>query len=308
MNPLRSVRETTAWVMSQAQHVTIDGAAIRREAKEMAAAGEQPAKWEHDYHYTDGGPLTAQFLLVVDAVNFCFWPDPELEYEPLVRGLKGAMDGDPHAFDADRLANIDAGTVRTWTGRDLPQMDERVRLLREVGTGLGQHFDGQAVNLVRAANGSVARLVELVTAHFPGFRDHAIYRGRQIFFYKRAQIFAGDIWGAYGGENIGAFDDISDLTMFADYRVPQLLRPLGVLRYSDALAAKIDARDELPAGSEMEIELRAATVQAVEQLRSALAEHGRRMHSVEVDWVLWQRGEARREELPPHHRTLTIYY
>lgn len=308
MNPLELVRQTTAWVMAQAQYVTIDDAAIQREAAKMAGAGERPAKWEHDYHYTDGGPLTAQFLFVVDALNFCFWPDPTLEYEPLVRGLKGALDANPHAFDAGRLASMDADTLRQWTGRDLPQMDERVRLLREIGRGLARHFDGKAANLVRVADGSVARLVELVTAHFPGFRDHAIYRGRQIFFYKRAQIFAGDVWGAYGGEGIGVFDDIADLTMFADYRVPQLLRPLSILRYSDELAATIDAREELPAGSEMEIELRAATVQAVERLRGALAEHGRRMHSVEVDWVLWQRGESRREELPPHHRTLTIYY
>jgi hypothetical protein len=26
-----------------------------------------------DLHYCDGGPMTAQYLLVVDALNFCFW-------------------------------------------------------------------------------------------------------------------------------------------------------------------------------------------------------------------------------------------
>lgn len=26
-----------------------------------------------DIHFVDGGPLTAQYLLVVDALNFCFW-------------------------------------------------------------------------------------------------------------------------------------------------------------------------------------------------------------------------------------------
>ncbi len=33
-------------------------------------------------HFFDGGPLTAQYLLVVDALNFCFWPGA------LRRGLK----------------------------------------------------------------------------------------------------------------------------------------------------------------------------------------------------------------------------
>lgn len=59
---------------------------------------------------------------------------------------------------------------------------------RQVGEGLLQHFGGQAASLVTAACGSAARLVQLVTAHLPGFRDHAVYRGRQVFFYKRAQV------------------------------------------------------------------------------------------------------------------------
>ncbi len=44
------------------------------------------------------------------------------------------------------------------------------------------------------------------------------HRGRQVFFYKRAQIFAGDLWGAFGGRGYGEFQDIAQLTMFADYR------------------------------------------------------------------------------------------
>jgi hypothetical protein len=39
-------------------------------------------------HFFDGGPLTAQYLLVIDTLNFCFWPEGGLEYEHLARGLK----------------------------------------------------------------------------------------------------------------------------------------------------------------------------------------------------------------------------
>lgn len=42
--------------------------------------------------------------------------------------------------------------------------------------------------------------------------------GRQVFLYKRAQIFVGDVYGAYGGKGLGAFWDVDQLTMFADYR------------------------------------------------------------------------------------------
>lgn len=41
-----------------------------------------------EVHYFDNGPRTLQYLLVVDALNFCFWPDSSLEYEQLAKGVK----------------------------------------------------------------------------------------------------------------------------------------------------------------------------------------------------------------------------
>lgn len=61
----------------------------------------------------------------------------------------------------------------------------------------------------------------------------------QVFFYKRAQIFVGDVYGAFGGVELGSFRDIDQLTMFADYRVPVVLREMGVLQYSQELAQQV---------------------------------------------------------------------
>ena len=68
--------------------------------------------------------------------------------------------------------------------------------------------------------------------------------GVQVFFYKRAQIFVADLFGAFEGQGLGAFHDISALTMFADYRVPVVLRLMGILRYSPALAALVSSRKQ----------------------------------------------------------------
>lgn len=178
------------------------------------------------------------------------------------------------AIHAEQLAVATAEDVRAFFGTKaaLPQEEERARLLREVGglrgarghcrAGMhltsqyaqgGQyipnavqvgavlltHYGGRAANLVLAAKRSAVRLVALLVAHLPGFRDHAIYGGRQVFFYKRAQIFAADVHGAFRGKGLGAFTDIAELTMFADYRVPVVLRKLEVLRYDPALASQV---------------------------------------------------------------------
>ena len=50
----------------------------------------------------------------------------------------------------------------------------------QVGRVLLEHFGGQAARLVEAAQGSAVRLVQLVAQYLPGFRDHAVYKGRQV--------------------------------------------------------------------------------------------------------------------------------
>ena len=216
-------------------------------------------------------------------------------------------------------------------------MEQRIRRIQELGMVLQEEFDGLAANLVRRANGSAQRLIHLITSYFPGFRDESVYNGKQVFFYKRAQIVVADLWAAYGcqihkqyiadlkcsdkiesrGSNLDvngqihpySFYDMHTLTMFPDYRVPQLLRQELVMIYSEELALKVDNLIELEPNSIEEIEIRAATVQAVEMMQKYIKEVLRQdILSVEIDWFLWQEGEKRLQEIKPHHRTLTTFY
>ncbi|KAG2492024.1 hypothetical protein HYH03_009753 [Edaphochlamys debaryana] len=314
------VKATTAYVAENATHVSISAKGIQATVDgislETLRELVSPKAYNTDIHYVDGGPLTVQYLLVVDALNFCFWPDEELEYEQLSTGVKAALEADPTALDAEKLMWITGEGVRQLLGwkRDVPLQEERARLLREVGSSLVRHFRGSAARMVEAAGGSALALMALVAQVFPGFRDHTIYKGRQIFLYKRAQIFVGDVYGAFGGEGLGAFWDIDQLTMFADYRVPVVLRTMGILDYSQGLEDKIQRREQLPPGGEEEVEIRACTVVAVERLREALAAKfvgtpGARLpHAIQLDWWLWETGERERLRHPPHHRTLTTFY
>ena len=345
-----------------------------------------------DTHFNDpnDSELTALYLLCVDAVNFCFWPDHDsvqhtklakkhyqqfdvtaryllnsglavedanpailtgtptengsmsesekwspdtlaqqgLEYEHIAGGLKRALVMDRACLDPSRLIQIDGAGLRELIGwpRTLPLENERARLLREIGHGLNRHWGGKVTNLITAALKSASNLVDLVTQTFPGFRDQTVdpRDGRQVFFFKRAQIFVGDVWGRFEGKELGDFGDtIQDLTMFADYRVPVVLRQLGVLKYADEFAALIDRGHKIPPGSSDEIDLRACTIQAVERMRDALVSRIKKavelnvgsgegsspkVTSVALDWFLWTQGEKRRDDSPPHHKTMTVFY
>ncbi|KAF7809915.1 queuosine salvage protein-like [Senna tora] len=302
------VRLSSTWVATRSSHVLIDSAGIDKVVDDIESIPK--VEWDFEgIHYFDNGPLTVQYLLVLDALNFCFWPDKDLSYDHLASGLKKALQNDKSAFDADRLQKYTGPQLRellSWP-RPLPLEDERVRLLHEVGFELERSFEGKASNLVESCGKSAVKLVGLVARHFPGFRDHAVYKGHQVFLYKRAQIFAADLWGAFRGQGYGGFVDISSLTIMADYIVPAVLQQLGVLKYSSRLANTIEASGEIGPGTEEEIELRACSVYAVEKMRELLSKKlGRQVLSVELDLWLWATG-IQCSSLQ-HHRTLSIYY
>ncbi|CAM9212379.1 unnamed protein product [Heterosigma akashiwo] len=288
--------------------------------------------WHWNEDVQSGGELTCQYIFVLDSLNFCFWPTTGMEYEQLARALTAVLKADPTAFDAERLLRLTEDELRDWfPGLDLPQAGARAGALRELGAVLlARGYGGRALNLVRECRGSAVRLVRALTALLPAFRDAAVWRGRQVHFYKRAQILAADLWGAFGRRRRAAgggggdahpcaFADAHRLTMFADYRVPQILREHGVLVYAAPLAARVDGGAELPPGSPEEVEIRAATVVAVQQIQQHMVAEAMIIEdktsgekggvtAVEVDWLLWQMGEEVKDEIKPHHRTLTIFY
>jgi hypothetical protein len=260
----------------------------------------------------------AQYCLVLDALNFCFWPTNGFEYDHLACGLRDAYLSDNHCFDADRLSCCDEETLKRWVSSPsfLPNLAERAARIREVGDVLTSLYYGSALTLIAAAKNSAVELVRLVTSSFPGFRDEALFEGRPVYFYKRAQIFAGDIWGCFGRQVISgadrnkdslhpaAFFDMDQLTCFADYRIPQLLRKEGVLQFCKELEEKVNSKVTLLAGGVDEVSIRACTVTAVEKIREKMNLN----LSVTLDWLLWQKGEEQKDTLEPHHRVLTIFY
>mmetsp|Transcript_5003 Transcript_5003/g.7644 ORF Transcript_5003/g.7644 Transcript_5003/m.7644 type:complete len:329 (+) Transcript_5003:31-1017(+) len=328
MNPLLEVKRSCNIVCEEASFVRIDAAAIDRVAQEMDVStigDKSQVAWDAEgWHYCEdvpNGPMTCQYIFVLDALNFCFWPSPDdLEYEHLATCLKNVLCKNSNAFSAESLSNISEDVLQSWfPNHTIPLISERVLRLKEMGEVLLKEFAGLAEGMVVAANGSAVKLVELILRYLPGFRDTVIYKGRLVHLYKRAQILVGDLWAAYGGrlqETNGTggnsqyykFKDMGELTMFADYRVPQILRQMGVLVYDPSLASKIDQKTLIPFGSEEEVEIRACTIIAVEKLKEALVKRGRDIIVIEVDWLLWQLGEKLKDDIPPHHRTLTIYY
>jgi len=317
------VLETAKKVAAESLQVQIDEQDLVRFCKSLSEKEVQLPPWENLYHFYDGGERTVFYLLVLDTLNFCFWAAPgatkwEIEYESrklsgyyaLSVSLKRAFESWTPFDRAGFLAELSLnGLKETLGGRgELQLLNQRVQNLNELGRALLEEYNGKASELVEAAGESAIALVRMLYRRLSSFRDVAKYRGHQVPFYKRAQIFAADLCGAFQGREWGRFSDMDKLTAFADYKLPQVLRHLGILRYAPELANKLDQRILIEAGSPEEVEIRANTIWAVELIRQELEKRGKGLKAFEIDSILWNMGQDEAFKEKPYHRTVTIFY
>ncbi len=210
-----------------------------------------------------------------------------------------------------------------------------------------QRFDCKFSNCIKEADGSAAALVNLLVEHFPCFRDESKFEGKNLRFYKRAQILVADLWACFDGEGYGRFHDIDQITMFAgisapcessdslakltlDYRIPQMLHTLSCLRYSPPLEYHIRQLRSIESGHSWEIQLRGRTsrppappklvtvrigcsIWCVELIRrEIIRQHPEaQINAILIDFFLYdtmKEREASGEEAIPHHRTRSIWY
>lgn len=176
-----------------------------------------------------------------------------------------------------------------------------------------QRFGGTFISCIEEANGSAAALVNLLVDNFPCFRDEAKFEGKTVRFYKRAQILVADLWACFEGESYGNFHDIDRITMFADYRIPQMLHSLGCLQYSPPLDHHVRQAKLIRSGDPWEVQLRGCSIWCVELIRRQIMLHHPKEHvnAILIDFFLYdtmKEQEAKGVVSIPHHRTRCIWY
>jgi hypothetical protein len=188
-----------AWALGvqpyNGEHAAVDEAVVSRIAARLrrsdAGAKYVPAKWDNQMFWNAEGSDAerAQYFTIGNAINFRFW---ELQEGEVVRGAgviggeryAGAMymwralrvsldDGRVPLLDADFLANIseeEFDLIFTDDDGNNPlavARAERIANIRDLGEQLQKQWGGQALNLARAAEGSLiefARLAQEIRA------------------------------------------------------------------------------------------------------------------------------------------------
>ena len=319
MSPTARVRESCRWVAERGRYVSIDDDLLAAYARNLPLSELSKPSFDPDHHYLGHGDDTVAFILTLGSVNFGSGYFPALCKRPGLSGyftIASSLNDYFHEqgpLSARQLREISPERCTSLFGQDPSNatvaelMGLFAKALNDLGGCLQERFDDSFTKLVLAGGGSVDRLIEIL-AEMPLFRDVEHYEGADVAFYKRAQLMAADLALAFDGQGPGRFDDLSELTIFADNLVPHVLRVDGVLRYDPTLIEAIDAGELIAPGSKQEVEIRACAVYAAERIAEELRRTGRAVTAMELDYFLWNRGQQAEYKARPRHRTRTVFY
>lgn len=318
------VRQTIKYVIDGAQHVQINDGAIELFAKQITKRDLSKTEVVNSLSLYDWD--LCQFIpliFIFNTINYCFWSDKN-KPKWLVK-IKGKLyDGstalffaleeeikkNPEFLNGDYLARINTADLeRILKGNiAIPLFKERLACLHEAGNVLLDKYDGSWLNLFDKTNRDAIKMAELLVNDFHKFNDVALFAGREIAFYKRAQLNSKMINDVLVAKGEAQLNNISKLTMFADYKIPQILRKLKVLQYSDQLSRKIESYKRIIKHSSEEVEIRAATVWAGEKIVEKLQNKFNIITAAHLDNLLWNISQELGKNDVPYHRTLTNAY
>ena len=260
------------------------------------------------------------FLLVFNSISFSYWGDLKwkiIYHNKEVDGAYGmicaiakAIENKYPILDAKFLSKIKKTDLsKILEGNiQIPLFEERLNILREIGSVLLKKFNGDFTNLIKKAGGDSQKLLSLIIENFPSFEDSSVFKEKRIYFYKRAQLLTADIYQAFNGRGLGKLKNINELTACADYKLPFVLRRLGIFSYSNYLAEKIDNQEPIEKDSKEEIELRANTIWVVELIKQKIKTKIPRAESIHINDYLWLLGQKKLKNDKPYHLVRTTAY
>ncbi|XP_027683668.1 queuosine salvage protein isoform X2 [Chelonia mydas] len=315
MEAFLSPKDSARFIAESSQDVLVEEEGVRKvaealfdkvSAKEFSLAG-----WKslHELNPQAVSDDAVNWVFLADTLNFSFWSEHE-DCKCLVK-YRGKMYSGYWSLCAAINRALDDDVP-------MPLIEERHRILKETGTILLEKFGGSFVTCVKMSEKSAQKLLRIVVENFPSYRDEATFKGKKVSFYKRAQILVADTWSSLEGKGDGCFSDISSLTIFADYRIPQVLVHLGAMRYSDELMRKLREGVMLHSGDQQEVEIRGCSIWCCglicDHLLELYKKKGQnmsdRINAVLLDYYLWDYARDHREDMKeiPIHRVRCIYY
>ncbi len=254
------------------------------------------------------------FMFLVESMNFCFWKEPFIQIEfdgklhkrsmALFYAMLDRVVKDKSFLDINNLMNITESDLALILNGDknMPMLNERYHNLKETITIIYNKKDKFYDELfsIRDTDSLLNHIVDT----FPNFQDISNYKEETIPFYKRATLLVHDLYNISNTIKTN-ISNVDCLLGCADYGIPRTLRFYGVLEYNPYLSNMVDSKQLIEAHSNLEVEIRANMLYALELIKDKLEYRGIMVNSITLDNMIWISG---RNIDTPHHLTITTFY
>lgn len=251
------------------------------------------------------------FLLIYESIDFSFWGNPKWSIDTnngredgsmallytMLKYVKEKNTTDFSDIPKEQFSKILKGNI------EIPLLEERYNITRSVSKIVNEKMNGNFYKFIK--NITIDKeLFEVIINYFPNFKDERTYHNKTIYFYKLAQLLTSDILQIRQlKEDIKV--DYSHLLGCADYKIPQVMRALGILEYNANLAYMVDNKKEIELNSEYEVEIRANMLVVIDRIREKLEN---KVYSININDYIWSQGRNNQIELKPYHLTRNINY
>ncbi len=324
---LRSrVRDLSEKLVSNARFVYVDKTRINEVAEAMKDFEFVLPTWDSPLFYlqSDDFEEMCKFYLIFNSINYCYFNYGSDRFEdfPDEKRIAGSnlvtlrlTENWDELKDPTFLTRVDENYLLSelfTASRPISLVKERVKALREIGKFLNENMEHE----------------DLFFKVFCRYRQDAYITSQAIPtflptwsdpFYKRAQFFVSQVCGRFQNRDDLPIkkESLDNITVFADYRLPQTLIGMGIIRGSGRLLSRLAKNKEIESGSCKELELRAATVVAGDLLVDALnKDREGKLTTLHISHMLWSCGRGSLDlskdimvsPMPNHHRTFTTDY
>lgn len=265
-----------------------------------------------------------QLIFFFNSMNFCFWAEKdkqkwtiEIDGEildgsiALFRLLEFQLHKNPDFLDTKNILAMKFQEFEKYFkgNPQIPLIEERYENFVNTAKILEEKFNGKFLKILKISGSDSVTMLDIINTNFNTFKDFSKYKGEKVFFQKRAQLQVKMVNDALLSKGKKGLENLVILTAFADYKVPQILRYFKILKYDKDLAKKVDHLELIEKDSEIENEIRIATIWAIELIRQKLSKKFPGITASHIDSYLWKKSQLiSKKVLLPYHRTYTTAY
>lgn len=307
---LSKIIESNKYVIENAKFIQINKKEIEKFANQIKDVNIQNWLYNSPYKLLDENIETIiTFLLYFEAIDFSFWGNPKWHIET-INGVEDESMALMYAMlrymrENKSFNNLTKEKFKKYLqgNIDIPLFEERYQIIKNINKVVNEKMDGNFYNAVCKLT-SDEELFSFIIDNFEDFKDVRTYQGKIIYFYKLAQLLTSDILHIREKkENIKV--DYAHLVGCSDYKIPQGLRALNLVKYNKELADIVDNKIEIKENSTYEVEIRATVIYVIDEIKKLL---NNKINAIELNDYIWLM--SKNKELPkrPYHLTRTTNY